>query len=283
MLRQAYWETTWSQPIPQPVSLRQAPGGRPGRRWGRTGPTGRPRGKVSGKHLDQRPARTRRARRLPCLGLGQASESPGHQGRPAPDRPSAALWLHQAARRAQNVEDPTAPLDRLRRAGPLHNQKPALCWQVPLPVPCSQHRPQDPGMEERHVQAPGGMAKSIYSEIKSEMKQESTHPGTNPSPPPPPLHPTLSINKFPQPQIFNGNSSPFTSSDLPCDTGGCSTSRIYKMLHSYSINTGEGAHSATSLCPCLASVCPNFPRPIRVLPSCLAGQGGTLVPQSASE
>lgn len=145
MLRQAYWETTWSQPIPQPVSLRQAPGGRPGRRWGRTGPTGRPRGKVSGKHLDQRPARTRRAPRLPCLGLGQASESPGHQGRPAPDRPSAALWLHQAARRAQNTErggsNSPVGLTQARWA----SAQPEACPLLAGPAPCSVLTAQTPG------------------------------------------------------------------------------------------------------------------------------------------
>lgn len=59
------------------------------------------------------------------------------------------------------------------------------------------------------------MAKFIYSEIKSETKQESNHPGTNPSPPSTfSLYPILLINKFPQPQIFNRSSSPFTSSNL---------------------------------------------------------------------
>lgn len=176
----------------------------------------------------------------------------------------------------------TARLDVLRHNGDQHNQKLALCWQDPLPVQCSRHRTQRQKKKE-HART-SSMAKFIYSEIKSETGVES--PGHKPVPASTfSLRPTLSINNFPQPQIFNRRSSPFTSANLQCDTGGFPTSRIYKMLHSYSINTGEGAHPGTSLCPCLASVCPTFPRPVRVLPSCLAGQGGggALVPQSASE
>ena len=85
------------------------------------------------------------------------------------------------------------------------------------------------------------MAKFIYSEIKSETSETGVEsPGHKPVPASTfSLHPTLSINNFPQPQIFNRRSSPFTSADLHCDTGGFPTSRIYKMLHSYSINTGR--------------------------------------------
>uniref|UniRef100_A0A452VCR3 Dynamin-1 n=1 Tax=Ursus maritimus TaxID=29073 RepID=A0A452VCR3_URSMA len=169
----------------------------------------------------------------------------------------------------------TAPF-RLGHTGASHNPEacPLLAGSAPCSVPTAQSpAPSGQDWKQTHTR-PSSMAKSIYFEIKS--KQESNHQGRTPSPPPSSvfLCPMLSINKFPRSPIFNRTSSPFASSNLCYDTGGCLIPRIYKMLHEYGMYTEEGAHPATSLCLCLASE-----RPGRVLPSCLAGQGGTCAPK----
>lgn len=76
----------------------------------------------------------------------------------------------------------------------------------------------DPGPSDRkkaHTRT-SIMAKFIYSEIKSETNETGVEsPGHKPVPASTfSLYPILLINKFPQPQIFNRSSSPFTSSNL---------------------------------------------------------------------
>lgn len=108
-------------------------------------------------------------------------------------------------------------------------------------------------------------AKSIYSEIKSEMHwsgftQAQTHPCPTSF-----LCILLSINKCPQPRELA--SSPFTSYNPHDDTRGCPTSR-----HSIYTELSPLHHQLMSWSGLSLSQ-------LRVLPSCLSGQGGTCSPK----